>query len=150
MMVSFVEMPEQLPEVLTVLHEVMGKKDEQTIRGGTQVNLDTTGYKSIKKLLRAIAPEVQQYVNKPWTYQGIWSSRMEKGGYHVRHAHPKGSISGVYYVSTGEGGDLLFDDRPLSPEPGMLVLFTSDTPHATTPYRGEKPRVTVAFDVVMQ
>jgi len=36
--------------------------------------------------------------------------------------------------------------RTLTPKPGMMILFPSWLSHAVTPYRGTRPRISVAFN----
>lgn len=147
-MISRVEMPETLPAVLNALHDQHGKQC-QTIRGGTQVGLDGCPHKAVSKLLRGIGEKLDGMM-EGWKYSGVWTIRMNKGGFHVGHNHPDGLMSGVYYVQTGLGGDLQLGDKLIKPEPETLIVFPSTTPHGTTVYVGDEPRITVAFDVVKQ
>lgn len=135
-----VAIPPILPALLDSLHK-QGKEVE-TIRGGTQINLRGAHYKALNTLMRSI---LEIHAGE---FTGLWSCRMEKGGYHVMHNHPDGRISGVCYVQVPDqsSGRLKFEDRELTPEAGMVVFFPSSTPHGTTVYEGEKPRMTVAFD----
>jgi hypothetical protein len=82
--------------------------------------------------------------------------------------HPKGWISSAYYVALPEAvadkngqqgwikfGEPSFDAhlndpirRVVQPRTGALVLFPSYMWHGTVPFRSEKARTTIAFDVV--
>lgn len=145
-----VSAPEKLCSVLHSLHGIGGRQDAQTVRGGTMISLSGVCYKSISRLLASFTPWIDEYTGcEPWKYEGLWSVALHKGGYHVRHDHPKGWISGVYYVQAGIGGGMLdIGGQRIQPKPGMLVLFPSDIAHGTTQYLSEEPRLTVAFDVV--
>jgi len=101
-------------------------------------------------------------------FSGSWSCRLNSSGYHTNHVHTKGWISSAYYVdlppavAAGEGnqGALKFgespfglgdDDRPsriVTPGVGKLVLFPSYFWHGTVRFKADRPRLTVAFDVV--
>ncbi len=129
-------LPDKLEKILDHMHDNYGKKDIQTVRGGTQVSLSNCPYKTVLNFIRSL----------PVVPKGIWSVILGKGGFHVEHNHPKGRTSGVFYVRTGDGGELSIAGKRITPRPGMLVLFDSWLPHGTTPFLGEGSRLTVAFD----
>ncbi len=99
---------------------------------------------------------------------GAWSVRLTAGGHHVNHVHPQGWISSAYYVDvpdevedeTAKNGWIGFGAPPLDipeiaepelmikPKPGRLVLFPSYMWHGTLPITGDKPRLTLPFDVI--
>jgi tetratricopeptide (TPR) repeat protein len=96
-------------------------------------------------------------------YAGSWSVRLGEQGFHVSHIHPSGWLSSACYVALpdamaeGEGvlafgvpdaalGIDLPPARVELPEPGKLVVFPSYLWHGTTPFAGDQPRLTVAFD----
>ena len=93
--------------------------------------------------------------------------RLDRGGFHVNHVHPKGWISSAYYVDVpGEVNDpvrrsgwLKFGEPRypvpaatpefmVQPAAGLLVLFPSYMWHGTTAIHGEHHRMTIAFDVL--
>lgn len=98
---------------------------------------------------------------------GAWSARLQPHGFHVDHIHPQGWISSACYievpaaVSEGEdhAGWLRFGAPPIPtrpqlaaehyvrPEPGRLALFPSYMWHGTVPFGGDRPRMTIAFDI---
>ena len=100
----------------------------------------------------------------------LWGTVLGPGGFQEPHNHPTGVVSGVYYVqlpaAQDEGGDpqqgaIEFGSPPdqipltkspalrrIRPEEGMLLLFPSYFWHRTIPCSGEKPRISIAFDVV--
>jgi len=99
---------------------------------------------------------------------GAWSVRLTAGGHHVNHVHPQGWISSAYYVDVpdevadekSKNGWIGFGAPPLDipeiaepelliqPKPGRLVLFPSYMWHGTLPITGDKPRLTLPFDVI--
>lgn len=99
---------------------------------------------------------------------GCWSIRLRSGGHHVDHMHPKGWLSSAFYVDVppevqagdGRAGWLQFGRPSLRtkpelepahverPAPGKLVLFPSYMWHGTVPFASDRPRLTVAFDVI--
>lgn len=103
-------------------------------------------------------------------FPAAWSIWVTEGGYHRTHVHTHGWYSSAYYVSlpsdmkatgtTGPEGvlqfgrpglntpDMLEADHVVLPAEGTLVLFPSYFWHGTVPFKGEEPRVTVAFDAV--
>lgn len=101
-------------------------------------------------------------------FSGSWSGCLNSRGYHTNHIHPKGWISSAYYVDLPPDvaagfenqGALKFgespfglgeDDRPsrfVTPAVGKLVLFPSYFWHGTVRFIANRPRLTVAFDVV--
>jgi len=106
--------------------------------------------------------------NEAFEFAASWSVCLQRGGYHIMHIHPQGWISSAYYVQvpgeiTGDdarGGGIKFGEpdidlgaigaarRIIQPVTGQLVLFPSYMWHGTVPFQSDKPRVTVAFDVV--
>lgn len=125
-------------------HDAFGSAIEKfSVRGGTQVTLN---------LNLPIKQQIDEYLREPWHYAGMWSVRLPKGGYHVEHNHPKGRISGCLYVDVPDqsSGKLRIFGQELTVSEGMLVLFPSQMTHGTTVYEGDKPRLTVAFDVVSE
>jgi len=93
------------------------------------------------------------------------------GDYCMPHSHTRTRVSLVYSVSCGDpdpehtlSGELCFVDprldvccpkeaghmtSPLVPdmEPGTMVLFPSSLVHCVTPYTGESPRITLAWNI---
>jgi len=97
-----------------------------------------------------------------------WANVLRTGGYNRVHDHDRFTWSGVYYVDAGEGvlgdgmsGHLEFVDPRtgvgddfsqilrLRPEPGAMVLFPGWLKHFVHPYRGSRPRISVAFNVLI-
>jgi hypothetical protein len=103
-----------------------------------------------------------------YDYAGIWSVRLQPGaGSHVDHVHQAGWLSSACYIDIppAVGADAregwlklgqpgvptnppLGPESWVRPEPGRLVLFPSYMWHGVTPFGGDRPRLTVAFDLV--
>ncbi len=94
-----------------------------------------------------------------------WAMVNRLGSHHPRHRHDSAVVSGIYYLDPGEdpSSPTVFElgargragTKPKRGAPevaidaiaGRLVLFPSDMWHGTRPYAGERPRITVTFDV---
>lgn len=99
-----------------------------------------------------------------------WALIFPAGGHQHLHHHPGRWLTGVYYVSVGEGGlgpaspgAIRIGGLPswagveppwpvltLQPTPGLLLLFPSFVPHETIPNKGTTRRISVAFDVAAE
>ena len=98
-----------------------------------------------------------------------WANVLHDGGYNRVHDHDTFTWSGVYYVDAGEGvlgdgmnGHLEFVDPRtgvgetfssvlrLRPESGTMVLFPAWLKHFVHPYRGARPRISIAFNVKIE
>ena len=119
----------------------------------------------IDRLGRGSDP-VRRRATGSYCFAGAWSVRLRPGGYHEDHVHPAGWISSAFYVSLPEASrpapegwlslgrpgvptqPPLAPSRRIAPVPGMLALFPSYLWHGTEPFGGERPRLTVAFDLV--
>ncbi|HLI65431.1 MAG TPA: putative 2OG-Fe(II) oxygenase [Caulobacteraceae bacterium] len=162
-----------LTESLHALHRLRAHPIGQSLRGGVQTtqNLDRVDDPAVKALFQALAGPIRRHIEaigergEP-RFNGVWSVRLQPGGFHINHLHPMGWISSACYVSVpkqverGHEGWLQFGEPgtatspPLSaehfvkPEPGRLVLFPSYMWHGTVPFAGDEPRLSVAFDLV--
>ena len=99
-----------------------------------------------------------------------WANVNRRGDFNEVHTHPGATWSGVYYVDRGESNPdaegtaiHLYDPYParaniffpelstsnllFKPEPGLMILFPSYVPHAVPPHRGDRERISVAFNV---
>lgn len=99
-----------------------------------------------------------------------WATVLSAGGYQDPHNHPTGWISGVYYVQVppsvsdddpDRAGWIEFgrpdpflrpagvpDLRFFRPCEGLMLIFPSYVWHRTIPYSGDRPRISIAFDVI--
>lgn len=100
-----------------------------------------------------------------WRLQS-WATVLHEGGHQDPHIHPAGWLSGVFYVDAGdaapgtEDGSLVFGHPPAgsmaaaprervhAPRTGEATGFPSYFFHHTRPYRGTRPRISLAFDVM--
>jgi uncharacterized protein (TIGR02466 family) len=104
-----------------------------------------------------------------WTLTA-WANINRRGNYNNIHTHPSATWSGVYYVDHGESNaaaertaiqlydpnpartNIFFPDLPggnfrFRPEPGLMILFPSYVPHAVPPHQGDRPRISIAFNL---
>jgi predicted Zn-dependent protease len=173
-----------LKAALERLHGLKAHPIGQTLRGGTQTNvqLEQSDDPAIKAFFKAIDAPIRAYIarlgqgddamrgrphGEGYRISGSWSVRLAPGGHHVDHLHHSGWISSAFYVdlpasvrAEGDEGSLRFgqpgtDTKPaveaefrVKPQPGLLVLFPSYMWHGTESFGGDKPRLTIAFDVV--
>jgi uncharacterized protein (TIGR02466 family) len=106
-------------------------------------------------------------VPKRWVLNG-WGVILEDEGHQRPHIHPRGWLSGVYYVNipdsinaASEQGWIEFGRPPenfgcraehdtirVRPQTGRMVLFPSYVYHNTIPYHGSENRISFAFDVL--
>jgi tetratricopeptide (TPR) repeat protein len=170
---------------LNALHNPHGHRLlYQSLRQGTETtqDLSRSGDHIIQSLFHAFAAPIARYRDHigqgkdalrrrnrgASRYNGGWSVRLHRDGYHTSHVHPRGWISSACYIqlpdSMREGrtaqGILSFGapgmittpalkaELSVRPELGQLVLFPSYFWHGTLPFQSEQPRLTVAFDVV--
>ena len=111
-----------------------------------------------------VSPESQT-----WTLTA-WANINRRGDYNNTHTHPSSTWSGVYYVDNGESTpategtaihlsdpnpariNAFFPDLPIGhfrfrPQPGLMILFPSYVPHTVPPHQGDRPRISIAFNL---
>jgi hypothetical protein len=83
-----------------------------------------------------------------------WAMLNRAGSHHPRHQHRVAMITGVYYVAVGDeelSSPTIFEypdgELEVDPRVGRLALFRGETWHRVPIYKGDLPRITVAFDV---
>ncbi len=175
----------ELTSHLEALHNPHGHRLlYQSLRQGTETTQDLSRSRDpvIQALFRAFAAPIARYREHigqgedalrrrnrgAARFNGAWSVRLHRDGYHTSHVHPRGWISSAFYVQlpdsmraghTAEGilsfgapGMLTTPPLPaelsVRPEVGLLVLFPSYFWHGTLPFHSDQPRLTVAFDAV--
>jgi tetratricopeptide (TPR) repeat protein len=175
----------ELTSRLTALHNPHGHRLlYQSLRRGTETTQDLARSNEpvIQALFQAFAAPIARYRDQigqgedalrrrnrgPARFNGGWSVRLHRDGFHTSHVHPRGWISSACYIQlpdsmsqerTGEGilsfgapGMLTAPSLPaelsVRPEIGLLVLFPSYFWHGTLPFHSDQPRLTVAFDAV--
>jgi len=114
---------------------------------------------------------------RPQSYSiNAWSAVLEGEGNQQPHIHKSGYLSGCYYVtipaevtSPGNGADgtveggfevgrppqelpfaKTFPTRTIKPQEGLMVLFPAYLYHGTIPFKSDKRRISIAFDVIPQ
>lgn len=124
-------------------------------------SLNVGGWKSGEDFFTWPDAAVQELRRLVVSTVGVGSSRLvgwamvnRAGSQHPRHQHRVASLTGVYYVAVGNedaitptvfeypGGEL-----EVLPRPGRLAFFRGETWHRVPIYRGDLPRITIAFDV---
>ncbi|HUA81577.1 MAG TPA: putative 2OG-Fe(II) oxygenase [Dyella sp.] len=156
----------------------------QSLRHGTETTGDLTRHPDpvIQALFEAFDAPIRAYMayidtgsdplrrrnRGTYRFNGGWSVRLRRAGYHTNHVHPRGWISSAFYVDLPDGMDTastpdgclafgqpsivttppLHAQHTVRPEMGRLVLFPSYFWHGTVPFHSERNRLTVAFDVV--
>ncbi len=181
---SMAEFNRELNAFLDRHHPMTREYVNQSLRGGTQTPQDVfgAGHKLVDLLQRRIDEAVERYIAElpceehpfltrrgtGFSYSGSWSSRLNGGGFHANHIHPRGWISSCYYVALpeavaecrGQQGWIKFGEpshdfglkdpvrRVVQPQAGRLILFPSYLWHGTIPFRSAASRTTIAFDAL--
>ncbi len=98
----------------------------------------------------------------------LWANVNRTGHFNRVHIHPGCTWSGVYYVDAGDPDtadsgafvlqhpnlgavmsffpDLTPQSYAVQPRAGLCLVFPSYLPHEVYPYRGSRPRISVAFN----
>lgn len=98
-----------------------------------------------------------------------WASVYNDGDFCLPHSHPRTMISVLYVLDLGAGsggnnGTFYFADPRLAPccreekgyvstpaaptfKPGMMVLFPGKAVHFVSPYHGDRPRLTMSWNL---
>ena len=137
-------------------------------RGGYQSkqnsNLNAFPYKNhIRSMLGQFTPFNEFKV------EGWWLNINEKGDYNLPHTHPGTDLAAVWYITNNER--LLYFQDPLimnrsnlyanifaqfnekankafECKAGDLIVFPSDVPHSVEQHKLDKPRISIAFNMV--
>jgi uncharacterized protein (TIGR02466 family) len=129
------------------------------------------GYAMADEATRRVLAELGQPLRPVRWSLRAWVNVNRAGDFNRLHTHPGSTWSGTYYVDTGdpppdaEHGTpiLLFDPCqgrantflqpmiplafPVRPEPGLMILFPSYLPHMVHPHKGNRPRMSIAFNL---
>lgn len=102
---------------------------------------------------------------------GCWANINPRGGLNTPHTHPNNYLGGVYYAQISEGADEIFfsDPRPqagmisptvteetvytctevaLEAKEGRMVLFPAWLLHGVPANRGDRDRISIAFNIM--
>jgi hypothetical protein len=109
---------------------------------------ETVGELMSQILLLPPDATAQRYDIKAWANVNEYghSNRLHN------HAGNHNVWSGFYVVDAGDpnsGGFTVFPAEEISIEPvtGMVFMFPADRDHEVEPYTGERPRITIAFNL---
>jgi hypothetical protein len=153
----------------SLIHELEHSPAAGILQGTTstwkQHNVLVWDYPECAALRRTIADCVRVYAGefklaRVPSYIQCWCNVLRAGDKFECHDHGA-PISGVYYPdgmrSEEEHGLTCYevDGAPdewmeVTPKRGMLNLFQGDLSHFVTEYKGVKPRISVAFDVLFE
>ena len=180
---SIEEFNSALASELLRLHREERRPLDQSLRGGTQTDRTLPpGNPVIAAFFAMIDASIMDYISRlhegsdhptdrrksaAYRIAGSWSVKLQPGGFHLNHVHPRGWMSSAYYVEVplqtasggapagwlkfGEPGTPMLGCPPdhfVKPEAGTLVLFPSYMWHGTVPFDEGTHRLTAAFDVV--
>jgi hypothetical protein len=74
--------------------------------------------------------------------------------YYVDHGEPDEAAEGAaihLFDPCASRSNIFFPElscrATFRPQPGLMLLFPGYVPHAVPPHRGERPRISVAFNV---
>jgi hypothetical protein len=146
--------------------------------GSQSSEILSSEHPALRALPEALGPPIRQQLQKlgpgsdpvrarntgGYKISGMWSVKLYPGGHHVDHVHPAGWLSSACHLElpeeTGREGWLCFG-RPglhlksalpaehfVRPAPGFVALFPSYMWHGTIPFSGQRPRLTIAFDLL--
>ncbi|MEM7283842.1 MAG: TIGR02466 family protein [Pseudomonadota bacterium] len=123
----------------------------------------------LRELMQRCLAEVDDKLLIDWE-ANAWFNVNNPGGYNELHNHgrPPSVWSGIYYVDCGtddptQSGRTVFENchtlpRPgrqrfdfakaetVTPNPGLMLIFPSSFFHRVETHRGNRPRITVAFN----
>jgi hypothetical protein len=154
-----------------------GSSDAPVFRGGcgTKVRRIDTWNAPAASLVhaRALMLAHRTLSRRPVFADDSWGSVYRAGDYCMPHSHLRSNVSIVYMLDTGDddpddsmAGKLCFADpridaccpdepsrvtRHMIPEmpPGMMLIFASDYLHSVNPYRGQRPRITLSWNITL-
>ena len=136
-------------------------------QGWASVEAELVHARAMKMAARAIGVE-------DVVVDSCWANVYRKGDYCLPHSHLRSMVSLVYLLDPGDpspddpaGGRLCFCDpripfccahekgrmtQLLMPElrAGSLLLFPSDYIHSVNPYGGERPRITLSWNINLE
>ncbi len=112
---NMVEFNIALKSKLDELHIYTGTPVNQSLRGGTQTEVDLALVEDpiIQSFFKAVDAPIRDYMSRldktlqhplhrrtrdEYRINGAWSVRLSEAGHHVNHVHPMGWLSSAYYV----------------------------------------------------
>jgi uncharacterized protein (TIGR02466 family) len=133
-------------------------------------------YNSINERLAFFHKEYEFNDNLKFKISSAWTTVDSSVTISSAHCHPRSVISGVYYPLASENGGTLEFINPIpthewvidntrmiknynpfngslfwnKPKTGMIVFFPSWLQHYVKPAEEESPRISIAFDTIME
>lgn len=132
----------------------------------------------LSELMKFFRESVELYLKEmKYVYSGFdivqcWANRYQAGQHYEHfHTHPNCLLSGVFYLTSGGGGNTVFKSArrhqimpsmkrmnqwntvacEIAPEAGKLLIFPADVDHNTKPHGdAENPKYTIAFNVMFR
>jgi hypothetical protein len=144
------------PDLCLVLEQIIDHRAKTT---RSTASLNVGGWKSGEDFFAWPDPAVQELRRLIVATVGssklvAWAMVNRAGSQHPRHQHRIAVLTGVYYVAVGSEDSItptVFEypggELEIAPRPGRLALFRGEAWHRVPIYRGDLPRITVAFDV---
>ena len=86
-------------------------------------------------------------------FHEFWAMKHEKGQRTIAHDHLGSDWAGVFCIDSDDNAaQIVFPDMEYSDiiKSNSLYLFPGMMPHYTTAYQSEKPRITLAFNLIDQ
>lgn len=150
--------------------------DLYTTIGSSTMLVEHEDFQPLRKVImqeaNAFASELElDIVKHPLKFTECWLNVYTEGHAQEIHHHANAVISGIYYPKAPPGsGDLLIHSpfmdlmldppmrkanglnikvMPITPKPGMMILFRSFTKHSVKPTRCKEERISIAFNLTM-
>ena len=175
----------RLGSYLRELHSGTKEPLDQSVRNGTQTldNLWRNGDPLIQEFRVSLNQAIQHFIDsltpddthpflkrldKSYRVSGCWSVKLNNGGFHANHVHPRGWLSCCTYVALPDAvknsdvtqdGWIKFGEsslglgvresisRSIKPKEGSCVFFPSFFWHGTNSFSSIEPRLTVPLDI---
>ena len=176
---------ETLKTYLVGLHTTSKEPLDQSVRNGTQSLDNLWRHESpiVDKFRQSLDQSIRSYIGalkkdnshpflkrikESYRISGAWSVKLNNGGFHTNHVHPRGWLSCCTYVSlpetvrdsdTTEDGWIKFGETSLGlgarekiacaikPREGVCVFFPSFFWHGTNSFSSVNPRLTIPIDI---
>ncbi len=141
--------------------------------GGTKLHhLERWGFAETTLVHERALEFFRRALNRPTAVADLgWANVYRDGDYSLPHSHYRATASLVYFLDPGDadaddpdaGQFCIVDPRlarccgvqegcltnPLYPKmiPGTFIMFPGSVVHAVNPYRGKRPRLTLAWNI---
>lgn len=176
-MTAFTDIEEYHPRLITKILELEQKHRirKRYFRGacGTKIHhIDKWDYSGANLInARAVALFTKVLECDEAVVDLSWANLYRKGDYCMPHSHVRSTASVVYFLDTGDkdpddplsGCFCIVDPRigsccqeqeecvttPFLPEmtAGTMIIFPSQVVHGVNPYTGDKPRITLSWNI---